>query len=69
MILTSKECKDIIDNLHKIHELVDYETIDSFKNKEKIRLHFINTETGKNYKGVFEKGEGITKSFKYEEVK
>lgn len=69
MLLTRKECQDIINDLHKIYDLVDYETIDSFKDKERIKIHFINTETGKNYEGIFEKGEKVTKtSFEFKEI-
>ncbi len=69
MLLTKKECVDIQNGLHKIYELVDYETKDSFSGRERIKLCFVDNETGKTYEGIFETGEKVTKtSFEFKEI-
>ena len=69
MILTRQDCEDILNDVHVEYHLISKETIDSFKNKDRIQLTFTNVEEVKNYQGIYEKGEGVTKKqFEFKQI-
>lgn len=69
MILPRKECEDILNDTHVEYHLVSKETLDSFKNKERIKLAFTKVDKVKNYEGIYERGEEVSKKqFEFKEV-
>lgn len=69
MILTRKECEDILDDTHVEYNLISNDVIDSFKNRERIKLVFNSVEEVKTYEGIYEKGEAVTKTkFEFKQI-